>query len=343
MNSAIIDVRDNCNDNRYIDIEQEPFNVQAKRNQNMLNAIKDKVQERYNQTQKIGYLISATEPNQKEKMINAAQNSEFTLNKSNKDSRQEKTLKTYNKNMRFFKGMNYDGMNPHVVEFYKNETQTNKATEQSIPSIGTNPYSNKYVITQNDYRKILNDQITYNNKRKIYELEQSKQFDKEVNDNNKRLLEEERKCKQEENALRKKEFLKQNKELIDHKQKQLSMNEKEQLEREKRNNEALNERLLKERREEIEKKRMQQREMKKEMDNHAQLERNKKHNNKESGYCGMDGNVFREPHVVDEFGKCVNCNKAYNKRLLSNVGDYNKLKQRKQMNNKRAVANNYNA
>ena len=348
MNSAIIDGRDDCNDNRYIDIEQEPFNVQAKRNQNMLNAIKDKVQERYNQTQKIGYLISATEPNQKEKMINAAVNSEFTLNKSNKDSRQEKTLKTYNKNMRFFKGKNYDGMNPQVAEFYKNETQTNKATEQSISSIGTNPYSNKYVINQNDYRRMLNDQITYNNKRRINELEQSKQFDKEVNENNQRLLEEERKCKQEEDALRKKEFLKQNKELIDHKQKQFTMNEKEQLEREKRNNEALNERLLKERKEEIEKKRMQRMEMKKEMDNHAQLERNRKHNNKESGYCGMDGNVFREPHVVDEYGKCISCNKAFNKRLLSNVGDYNKLKQRKKMNNnnnnnKRTVNNQYNA
>lgn len=340
MNSAIIAGRDDCNDNHYIDIEQEPFNVQAKRNQTMLNAIKDKVQERYNQTQKIGYLISATEPNQKERMINAAQNSEFTLNKSNKDTRQEKTLKTYNKNMRFFKGKNYDGMNPQVAEFYKNETQTNKATEQSISSIGTNPYSNKYVINQNDYRKILNDQITYNNKRKILELEQSKQFDKEVNENNKRLLEEERKSKQQEDALRKKEFLKKNKELIDHKLKEVSMNEKEQLEREKRNNEALNERLLREKKEEIEKKRKQRLEMQKEMDNHVQLERNRKGNNNESGYCGMDGNVFREPHVVDEYGRCVNCNKAYNKRLLSNVGDYNKLKQRKKMNNNKRMGNN---
>ena len=79
--------------------------------------------------------------------------------------------------------------------------------------------------------------------------------------------------------------------------------------------------------------------MKKEMDNHVQLERNRKGNKNENGYCGMDGNVFREPHVVDEYGRCVNCNKAYNKRLLSNVGDYNKLKQRKKMNNNVKVQN----
>ena len=303
------------------DPNNDPFAKQALRNKNAQDTIKQKIANRYNQTQQIVKLLPGQ--SKKDILIQSQENKEFQLNVPTKDLSQQKEMKRYKQNQDLLKGKTFNSLNPKVDEYYKKNVSI---TEGSVCSIGANGYK-KNIPTLSQYKTALDNQINMKEIAKIKEKENDKKIERELYEKNKFKQEREREVRKRYIEQLKSDFLRSNKMLIESKSRNNLLNKSQDLQQERQNISMINEELNNKRKEEEQRQINNRKELQRTLEEQI---RQKKEGAKNKDWSNGNKPIYLEDSYIDEYGRCIKCHKQFKKEILSSIKELNKIKAYKQ-------------
>jgi len=311
-------------------IEEDPFSIQSRRNKENSARIQNKIKKNYNLSL---LAMNNFNPNsselKKNKLIEENINSKNIIyNNNNKyDPLKEKVLNNYYKNQEYFKNQRSTIYSKNIEDFYN---KPNPETNYSINAIGKNKFVNKYVPTKNELKMSLEKQLGIKEKQAAIQKKIDQENERKIYEKNMKDIQKEQYEKENYYNKLKNDFIRDNNFIINEKKKRDFLNKSSDIalerENEKKNKEFLyNEQL---------KKLKKDYEMKKELKNslEMQIKNNERNRNLEKKdniyfYNNENGNIFLEPEIIDEYGKCLKCVKIYKANQIFPKREYDNIRE----------------
>ena len=309
--------------------EEDPFSIQQKRN----IIQKQNIQLKVKRNNKLSKLASENliKIDEKTKLINQNQKSDFYIYKSSHDPLLKRTLEKYKKNQEWLLQRKYIGYNKEIEDFYN---KPNPITDYSVDAIGRKAFINKYLPSKNQYNSFLSKQIENKVIRKKKEKEKDIEGENYIYNKNKKELEREKFIKK--NYLRKiqKEFLDENKRLIQQKEYKKRMNKSSDLAIEQDQIKKLKEEERKKNEEKMVRKNKMKNELLTGLNNQIKYKHQISYDFEPLGKEGKF-NIYCEPIHIDKYGKCIKCHRILKQIQIHPKKEYDiiKNKEKEKMNN----------
>ena len=308
--------------------EEDPFSIQFRREKENLAKIKNKIKKNCDLSLKISNKFNSNDL-KKNKLIEENINSKNIIynNNNNFNPLKEKVLKNYYKNQENNKNLISTIYSKKIEDFYK---KPNPSTNFSINSIGKNVFVNKYLPTKNELKIGLEKQLGKKEKEAAIQKRIDQENERKIFEKNmKEIQKEQNEYENYQNKL-KNDFIRDNNLIINEKKKREILNKSSDVALEKENERKNKEFLYKEQL----KKQKKDYEMKKELKNSLEMQiknnENKRKLEKKDNiyfYNNKNGNVFLEPEIIDEYGKCLKCVKIYKANQIFPKKEYDNIRE----------------
>ena len=291
------------------------------------NELKNKINSRIEQKNKLAELAwQKMFPNtEKNKLIENIQKEECKIYLPSNNPIRDKVMERFNQKEKRILNLKPIPYNVDVENYLLKNNPPNKL---SIPNIGLNNY-NKYLLTVEQYKNWLDNQIL--DKEKIAQNEKLKEQKIDKDCFNKNLIDNQNFYKEKKNYMMKlkKDFLTENKKLMEEKEKQKKLDKSRDM--------ALEQEILKnvaeEHKNELLRNRNKKFRTKNELvlqyDQQINLKRNKSISSINNNLNINDDNIYREKKSNEQFGRCVKCLKILRKNHLNPTEEYEMVRETK--------------
>ena len=309
---------------------EDPFSIQSRRNRENLERIQKKIKKNYDLSlQAINKFNPNSQEQKKNKLIEENINSKNIIynNYNNYNPLKEKVLRNYYKNQEHFKNQRSTIYSKNIEDFYK---KPNPITNYSVNAIGKNAFVNKYIPTKNELKIGLEKQLGIKEKEAAIQKKIDQENERKIYEKNLKDIQKEQYEKENYYNKLKNDFIKGNNLIINEKKKREILNKSSDVALEKENERKNKEFLYNEQLKKIKK----DYEMKKELKNglEMQIKNNERNRNLEKKdniyfYNNENGNVFLEPEIIDEYGKCLKCVKIYKANQIFPKKEYDNIRE----------------
>ena len=304
----------------------DPFTIQARRKNELQQRIQFKVDRNFNLSQKAAE--NTVKMDEKTKLINENQKADFPLFKSSNDPLKQRTLERYKKNEECLLKRRFNGYNKNVEDFYN---KPNPITNGSVDAIGRNKLRNKYLPTISQYKKFLDQQILNRENRKKMEKDKDKENEAYIFQKNLKEAEIENNARNNYLKGLKRDFINQNKKLIEDKDNEKKRNKSFDIATEQQALQKIKDEDIQINKEKLKKKFRVRKELIGELSNQIKLKSQKQIDYEPLGKAN-NFNICCEPENIDEFGRCIKClrimkkNQFHPKMEFERIKDEEKLK-----------------
>ena len=314
--------------------EEDPFSIQFRREKENLAKIKNKIKKNCDLSLQISNKFNSNDL-KKNKLIEENINSKNIIynNNNNFNPLKEKVLKNYYKNQENNKNLISTIYSKKIEDFYK---KPNPSTNFSINSIGKNVFVNKYLPTKNELKIGLEKQLGKKEKEAAIQKKIDQENERKIFEKNMKEIQKEQNEKENYYNKLKYDFIRENNSIINEKKRREYLNKSSDVALEKENERKNKEFLYKEQL----KKQKKDYEMKKELKNSLEMQiknnENKRKLEKKDNiyfYNNKNGNVFLEPEIIDEYGKCLKCVKIYKANQIFPKKEYDNIRENSLYNN----------
>ena len=292
------------------------------------NELKNRINSKVDQIKKLSELAKQkTFPNiEKNKLIDSIQKEECKFYIPSNDPIKNKVIERFNQKQKLI--LNQKPI-PYNIDVENYLLKNNPATKLSIPNIGLNNYYNKYVLTPGQYRNWLDNQILY--KEQVAKIEKLKDQKLENDVYNKNLIEDKNLYEAKQNYMMqlRKDFLTENKKLMEEKQRQIKLDRSRDIALEQQRLKCIAEEEKNELLKSKNKKYRIRKELLSQLDQQIKLKKCKSISSMNNNLNITDGNIYREKKNNEQFGRCVKCLKILRKNRLSPTEEYEIVKENK--------------
>ena len=298
----------------------DPFTIQARRKNELQQRINFKVNRNFNLSQKAAE--NTVKMDEKTKLINENQKADFPLFKSSNDPLKQRTLERYKKNEEYILKRRFNGYNKNIEDFHN---KPNPVTDGSVDAIGRNKLRNKYLPTISQYKQFLDQQILNRENRK--KLQKDKDKENEAYIFQKNLKEAEIENNARNNYLKeiKRDFINQNKKLIEDKENEKKRNKSLDIAAEQQALQKIKDEDNQINKEKLKKKFRVRKELIGELSNQIKLKSQKQMDYEPLGKPN-NFNICCEPENIDEYGRCIKCLRIMKKNQIHPKAEFEKIK-----------------
>ena len=309
--------------------EEDPFSIQFRREKENLAKIKQKIKKNCDLSLNAIKKFNNVSELKKNKLIEENINSKNIIynNNNNFNPLKEKVLKNYYKNQENNKNLISTIYSKKIEDFYK---KPNQSTNFSINSIGKNVFVNKYLPTKNELKIGLEKQLGKKEKEAAIQKRIDQENERKIFEKNMKEIQKEQNEKENYYNKLKYDFIRENNSIINEKKRREYLNKSSDVALEKENERKNKEFLYKEQLN----KQKKDYEMKKELKNSLEMQiknnENKRNLEKKDNiyfYNNENGNVFLEPEIIDEYGKCLKCVKIYKANQIFPKKEYDNIRE----------------
>ena len=298
----------------------DPFTIQARRKNELQQRIQFKVDRNFNLSQKAAE--NTVKMDEKTKLINENQKADFPLFKSSNDPLKQRTLERYKKNEECLLKRRFNGYNKNVEDFYN---KPNPITNGSVDAIGRNKLRNKYLPTISQYKKFLDQQILNRENRKKMEKDKDKENEAYIFQKNLKEAEIENNARNNYLKGLKRDFINQNKKLIEDKDNEKKRNKSFDIATEQQALQKIKDEDNQINKEKLKKKFRVRKELISELSNQIKLKNQKPMDYEPLGKAN-NFNICCEPENIDEFGRCIKCLRIMKKNQIHPKMEYERIK-----------------